>query len=416
MPSRSHRTPPARLPALAAAMTLALGAADASASPGLPLAFGHAAFAQGAALDGAVNPAVRLYAQGSILAAMLQGPWREYARNRLIPDTSLALDLPPVPDREQAHRRDALVPSYARHLISVAPAFRFDIEIRRERINETPMMPDSLNGLRFDTPGAGLDRTLVTPTYSLQLDSRNAIGVSAVLAYQQYSTLGFGSVTLDEEPAALPVGERSLGTGVRLGMESELAPGLSVGAAYQSRIAMDPFYRYRSVYMEPGQFDIPATANVGLALDATGNSTLSFDVRHIRYSEVRPFTSVLLPNRFLSLLGDGTSPRFGWQDLTVYQVGWQWENDDRDLAWNVSWSSGRQPAPTSRILERALASDLADSHWVVGVSRHTGDRSQLSLAASYTPSDYFLGLDGRGFEADSALDRMEVEARWSLDF
>lgn len=402
--------------ALATAMALAFGAGQASANASAPLSLWHSAFPQSAALDFTLNPAVPFYAQGSVLAAMLQGPWRQYARDQLVPEMAQPLDLPPLPDLEDQERRDAFIPSYAQHLLFSTSEHHFGIEVQHERIEHTPMMPEGLNGLRFQRTGPGLDQTLVTPTYSFQLDSRNAVGVSAVLAYQRYSTFGFGNYVLQDRPLATHVDERSVGTGVRLGLQSELAPGLNVGAAYQSHIEMDPFFRFRGVYSEPGEFDIPASANVGLALDATSRSTLSFDVKHIEYSDVRPFTSSLLPNRFLALLGDGTSPSFAWEDLTVYQVGLRWEDQEEGLAWNVSWSTGRQPTPTSSTLARALAPSFASSHWVVGLEQETGSQSRFSLAASYTPSDYFLSLDGRGFEAENAFDRVELEARWSVDF
>ena len=79
-----------------------------------------------------------------------------------------------------------------------------------------------------------------------------------------------------------------------------------------------------------------------------------------------------LPNRFLSLLGDSTSPSFDWEDLTVYTVGYTW-SDGKDQEWHVDLSTRTQPSPSSQLLSRALSGDLASSAMVVGYSRRTGE-------------------------------------------
>jgi len=395
---------------------LAVPFAAANAATPLPLWSGGLtrAVAAGTGTTTALSP---LPLSDSVLALLLQGPWRQYARNLMVPDDVGNLDLPPLPDKDQQQRRNALLPRFARQLFSGSSDRHFQFDMDHSRVTPSPLLPDSLNRLRLDdSPGLGLSRTLFQPTYSIQLDDRSVFGVSAVVAYQQFSTFGFGSFTLAGDAAPVRTVEDATGAGVRLGMASELAPGLSVGAAYQSQINMDSFYRYRGIYSQPGEFDIPASADLGLSLDTTGNSTLSLGLRHIQYSDVKPFTSSLLPNRFLSLLGDGTSPAFAWQDLTVYQVGWSWESQDQDLVWNVSWSSGRQPTPTSRALAQALSPEFASSHWELGVTKSTSDNARFSVAASYTPADYFLTLHGQGLEAQSTLDRVELEALWSMDF
>lgn len=394
-----------------------LVAAPAAAASVQPFPLWNATLPRGASPAGPASPtAATLLPEGSLLAAMLQGPWREYARDQLVPDMDVRVDLESLPDMGVESRRDAFLPEFARGWMMENPEHRFEFGVERSRVRESPLLPNSLNEYRLERGGLGLEQTLFSPTYSFQINDRSEVGVSAVVAYQQFSTFGFGHMSTDDLDYMVRGRESSVGTGVRLGMSGELAPGLSVGAAYQSRIAMDPFRRHRSVFTEPGEFDIPASANLGLALDATGQTTLRFDVRHIGYSDIKPFTSRVLPNRFLALLGDGTSPDFAWNDLTVYQVGWTWQNEDEDLAWNLKWSTRRQPAPTSEVLASALREQFSDEHWQVGMTRRTSDESRVSLSASYTPSDYFLALDGRGFEANDTLDRVEVEARWSMDF
>jgi long-chain fatty acid transport protein len=133
------------------------------------------------------------------------------------------------------------------------------------------------------------------------------------------------------------------------------------------------------------------------------------------YSDISAFPSQHLPNRFLSLLGDSTSPSFDWEDLTVYSVGYSW-SDGKDQEWRVDLSTRTQPSPSSRVLNQALSADLANSAMVIGYSRRTGDRSRFNVNAAYAPSEYAFGGSVLGVTTDEIGQQFEVEAMWTLSF
>ena len=114
---------------------------------------------------------------------------------------------------------------------------------------------------------------------------------------------------------------------------------------------------YQSTDMARNALD---QASLAVALQTTKRSWLSFEVERVMYSEISAFPSRALPNRFLSLLGDSTSPSFDWEDLTVYTIGYTW-SDGEDQQWHVDLSTRTQPSPSSRLLSRALEGDLASS-------------------------------------------------------
>jgi long-chain fatty acid transport protein len=138
-------------------------------------------------------------------------------------------------------------------------------------------------------------------------------------------------------------------------------------------------------------------------------------IERVLYSEINAFPSRYLPNRFLSLLGDSTSPAFDWEDLTVYTVGFTW-SDGKDQQWHVDLSTRTQPLPSSRLLSRAIAGDLAQSAMIVGYSKRTGERSRLAFNAAYAPSEYAFGGSVLGVTTDELGQQFELEAMWSLSF
>ncbi len=206
-----------------------------------------------------------------------------------------------------------------------------------------------------------------------------------------------------------------MGTGVRLAVRQEIISGIAVDAGFQSSIDMDEFAAYRGVYSQTADLDIPARARVGLAFKASERSWLNVAVERVMYSEINAFPSRFLPNRFLSLLGDSTSPSFDWQDLTVYSVGYTW-SDGADHEWHIDLSTRTQPSPSSQILKNAIQGDLATSAMVVGYSRRTGERSRLNFNAAYAPSEFAFGGSVLGVTTEDLNQRFEFEALWTMSF
>ena len=248
-------------------------------------------------------------------------------------------------------------------------------------------------------------------------------GVTAIVARQQFATLGFGNGEWDGSSAGVrrlgansSVYESASGSGVRLDASTAIGnSGLSVQSALQSRIEMDAFKAYRGVYSEAGDFDIPGFVSVAASLPLSSRVSLSGEVQRVFYSEVDTFTSAALPTRFLALLGDAGSPDFAWRDLTVYALEASLRDDYRGQ-WTLRLSSQQQPQPTSELLDRALEILYSDTNLAFDYRHQTPGFGEFRLAASYSPVTYFLGSSPyvrRGFETGS---QVEFEAQWVVNF
>jgi len=270
--------------------------------------------------------------------------------------------------------------------------------------------------------GTSFQRQYFSPGFEHEFNNNGVLGVSAVIAYQRYSaaSLGLRSASTPEStlwavPGYSPYEESAYGTGVRLAVRQEVISGFAVDAGFQSRIDMEDFAALRGVYSQPADLDIPARAHVGLAFQASERSWLNVAVERVLYSEISAFASRNLPNRFLSLLGDSTSPNFNWEDLTVYSVGFAWSNGT-DQEWRIDLTTRTQPSPSSQLLNQAIEGDLAKSALVMGYSRRTGERSQVQFNAAYAPSEYAFGGSVLGVTTEDLDQRFELEAMWTLAF
>jgi hypothetical protein len=265
--------------------------------------------------------------------------------------------------------------------------------------------------------GTGIERTTLAPSLSRSVGDDGVLTAAVILASQQFATWGFGSGTRSlVQSGSVPsaISDVSYGSGVRVSMAQPLSASVDVVSAFQSRIDMDAFKNYRGLYSEPGDFDLPAIASVGLQWRAGDAYTLGLGVSRIGYGDVAPFTSSALPSSLLALIGDGTSPAFVWRDLTVVSADWAWR-PTAATELTLRYSTQQQPEPTSNLLSSALAERYSDRNFSVSLLQGYGAGASFELHASYAPVPYFLGNTSYA-ERDSTGDQFEVEAFWSVPF
>jgi hypothetical protein len=349
------------------------------------------------------------------------GPWQEYLAQELTPTYMLPDNVQPKRVSWMRNSDILIMPDFARDMdspVNTRINLQFEWQSDSEFLWPGDQTQNQYEGTRFD-------RQLLAPSIEHRFTESGVLGVSAIIAHQRYSAASLGltaASTPDENPwmganstAYRPYHESAYGTGVRLAVRQEVVSGIALDAGYQSRIDMEEFAAYRGVYSQPADLDIPARARLGLALQASERSWLNVAIERVMYSDISAFPSRFLPNRFLSLLGDSTSPAFNWEDLTVFSVGYTW-SDGKDQQWHIDLSSGTQPSPSSRLLSRALEGDLASSAVVVGYTRRTGERSRLAFNAAYAPSEYAFGGSVLGVTTDELDQQVELEAMWTLSF
>lgn len=347
------------------------------------------------------------------------GPWQEYLAQELTPSYMLADDAQPVRVSWLKTTEFRLVPNFGSSLEAEPDNWmKFDFEWQT---SSDYLWPQTDPEPGFET--TQFERQYFAPGFERSISENGILGVSAVIAHQRFSAANLGLLaasTPDDSPwfsgnSYSPYEESAFGTGVRLALRQQLVERLAVDAGFQSRIDMEEFAQFRGVYSQAADLDIPARARVGLAFQASTRSSVAFGVERVMYSDISAFPSRYLPNQFLSLLGDSTSPQFNWEDLTVYTVGYRWD-DGKGQQWRVDLSTRTQPLPSSQLLSQALGENLANNAMVVGYSRQTGKRSRLDFNAAYAPSEYAFGGSVLGVTTQDLDQRFEVEAMWIMNF
>jgi long-chain fatty acid transport protein len=233
--------------------------------------------------------------------------------------------------------------------------------------------------------GVDLMQLFITPTYARKLNTKHAIAIAPIIAYQSFEAKGlhnFAGFSSDSSHLTNNDHESSYGVGVRIGYLGEILPVLNIGATWQSKVYMSEFDDYKGLFAEQGDFDIPSTWTIGVAVKATPELTFLVDVQEIYYSDVNAINNPLIPNLFVSQLGRNDGAGFGWDDITVLKFGVQWKSS-KEWTWRAGYSIGDQPIPSSEVLFNILAPGVIEQHATIGFTRTIGTNQELKCAAMY---------------------------------
>jgi len=345
---------------------------------------------------------------------VLRGEWHQVALRQVTPAYSWARTAPALPAQRQSRlglRAEVVFP------VRIAGR-SVQVSFASQNQNGAQRSDQSTRWTRQRSQFSGIGESMLTPGFSASLGA-SRLTVEAILARQQFSSFGLGlgqTVAVDGYAQELaPDDEVSTGSGLGATWEFSLNDRFGVYTSVRSQVDMDPLQRFRGLYGDPGDFDIPAGAGAGLTTQITDRSWLQLGVERVFYSDVEGFTSRSLPRRFLNLLGDSTSPEFAWQDLTVYSatLGVQ---PARHWSVELRYSTQQQPEPTSALLRRALEQEFTNQNYAIGVTRRVGSSSQLTFNASYAAREYVLGAPTFQANSNDGGEQMEFEAVWQVLF
>lgn len=156
--------------------------------------------------------------------------------------------------------------------------------------------------------------------------------------------------------------DSATGAGLRIGYQGRVSDMISVGASYSTKISMSKFKKYKGLFAQGGDFDIPASYSLGIALMPTPQWTLAADYSHIAYSDV---AAVGNPSRAQAPLGAENGPGFGWQDVKVIKLGVAYALN-ADLTLRAGYNRGTNPVQSQDVTFNILAPGVVRDHFTAG--------------------------------------------------
>ena len=249
--------------------------------------------------------------------------------------------------------------------------------------------------------GVDLMQLVIAPTFAYKVNANNSIGISPLFGYQRFKVDGLQA--FDEMGFTSSTGnvtnkgyDNSTGWGIRVGWMGKVSDTVTLGAAYSSRMRMSAFDKYKGLFAEGGDFDIPENYNIGIAVKATPSTTLAFDIQQINYADVKSIAngvsnSLVAPPA--NGLGSTGGSGFGWRDMTVFKLGVEHEYS-RSLTLRAGYNYGKSPVRNGSIDDvtfNILAPAVVEKHLTLGATWMLASKDEVTVSYMHAFSNAVTG-------------------------
>lgn len=231
--------------------------------------------------------------------------------------------------------------------------------------------------------GINLEQVFLSGTYGHTVSPGVTLGISAIYAYQRFEAKGlkaFGDFGLSSDPSALTDNgtDNASGFGVKIGVQAKVSNSVTIGAAYQPKISMSKFNKYKGLFADQGELDIAATTTAGIAWQANPKLTVALDYLYIDYKGVAAIGNSSSNLSTTDQLGSSGGPGFGWDSISVLKLGVQYAYSDK-VTLRAGWNHGDNPIKSSEVTANFLAPGVITDHLTLGGTYHLDKTSDLSF-------------------------------------
>ena len=174
-----------------------------------------------------------------------------------------------------------------------------------------------------------------------------------------------------------------------------------MGAFWQPKTNMEKFDDYRDLFPEDGEFDIPETFGVGLAVDLLEKIHVATDLVKIKYSDISA----------LGHLSSDSEPGFGWQDITVLKLGVVYDFNPV-LTLRIGWNHANSPLRSSETFINILSPATIEDHLTMGFSWASSENSELSMTYWHGFENEIKGDNGSPAHVKMHQDDIGIAYSW----
>ena len=239
----------------------------------------------------------------------------------------------------------------------------------------------NFNCLGSPTVGVSLMQMQMLPSVAYRFWHNQTIGVSAVLAVQQFKAFGLQAFqalgfSATNKNVTNQGNDWAYGAGARVGWLGQFFnKRLTLGANWSSRVYMTKFNKYKNLFADHGGFDIPENYGIGMSYKVTPDLVVAVDVQRIKWSSVasigNPGPNPANPNDFfppgIGKLGLPNGLGFGWQDRTAYKLGVAYRLSGKYTV-RAGYDHMNSPIPNNQVLFNMLAPATVQDHLTFGAS------------------------------------------------
>jgi long-chain fatty acid transport protein len=276
-------------------------------------------------------------------------------------------------------------------------------------------------------------------SFASKLSETSSWGASIIVAVQSLELKGLAGFAANTESVKLGGQANNLtnngadwaiGGGLKLGYLAALTDTITIGISGQSKMYMTDHDDYTDVLTNTDSLDIPATATVGLTWAVTPKSKFLLDYQYIWYASIETLGNddkvfgigCGVQNNTDTCVGGPDGPGFGWNNMGIVKVGWEWEANP-EWTWRVGYSHGNQPIPRTQTVFNILSPATIEDHVTFGFTKTTGKDSEVNFSAMYAPKASVSGTSSNSGVPGVSLapvtlemQQYQLEASWTSRF
>ncbi|MBT9567639.1 MAG: outer membrane protein transport protein [Thiobacillus sp.] len=261
--------------------------------------------------------------------------------------------------------------------------------------------------------GVDLMQLIIAPTAAFKIAPNHSLGVSPLIGYQRFAATGIGSFSqISSNSSSLSDNghDDAWGYGVRVGYLGKVTPTVTIGAAYASKMDFQEFDKYKGLFAEQGDFDIPENYSLGVAWQATPVVKLALDYQRINYGGVKAVSN---PSNNYTLgasgsLGSNNGAGFGWSDIDIWKLGVEYKYSPK-LTLRAGISHNDNPINGSDAAEATfniLAPAVIKNHATLGFTYTLASGDEVTMAYMHGFKNDVSGARPAGF--GGGTDKIEM--------
>lgn len=252
--------------------------------------------------------------------------------------------------------------------------------------------------------GIDLIQLVIAPTVAYKVNENNSIGVSPLLGYQRFKAeglQGFSAYSSDMSKLTNNGYDSAYGFGVRIGYMGKLNNMITVGAAYSTKIDMSKFDKYKGLFAEQGDFDMPENWNLGIAIKPTPATTVALDYQRINYSGVKSVgnssrtacdgvMTAACMGGIANTLGGDNGRGFGYGDVDVVKLGAEYAYSEK-LTLRAGYSRTNNPISPSDVTFNIIAPAVIQDHYTLGFTYALDKASEITMSYMHAQENSVSG-------------------------
>jgi len=289
----------------------------------------------------------------------------------------------------------------------------------------------------FFAGSTGIDLVLIMTNFhaAYKVTDDFSVGAGINLAMQSFKAKGlalFNKIAIStqtdggREIDGIAEKKRSLayGAGWNIGVQKEIIPGLTMGAAYYSRIGLR-HKEYAGLFADNGDFSLPPRINIGMSVKLNDHHRVNFDIQKIEWSSIsstgnkfiqlvntgfKASNAIDFDENFpLQALGNKDSAGFGFEDSLIYKFGYEFSLENMpSWTWRLGYSYQSQIIPSNATLFPMLAPATIQRHYTFGFTKDFNNGYEFNFNTMYTGKEWLKGT-GESKGIDIYLEELTME-------